>query len=130
MLGLKDKRGVMSISVVVLVVATLLLVVSALFIFNIRQKERLDELHAYIDLDEAYEKSILIDFYLSEIMDEIGENATSEEFNLELDKYQNSSGHYPIPELSQAEDMNFEIKFVGGNEFYNFVYSYEFDYEQ
>lgn len=126
---MKNKKAKMNLAIVLLVFATLALCAVSLIIFYLRDDDLSQRIHSPEILDQAYIKAEQIDFYLSQIINVVGEDATASEFNTELDKYKDEYGSYPLKELSQAKDKNFEFKIVGGNEIYSYVYIHKFEYK-
>ena len=118
----------MSISVVFLVLATLLLVTVSLFVFNFRHIDLNKKISAPDALNDVYMKVDKLDFYLTQIIDVVGEGATVAKFDAELAKYKDEYGTYTLKELAQAEGMKFKFEILEGNEVYGVVYNYEFKY--
>ena len=134
MLNFKRQKRGMSISIVLLTILTLVLVVTALLMFNLRSKRLEEKLYVSRGLDRVYARAAIFDFYLNEILDKIGEDASIEEFNTELEKYKDDDGDYFIKELEQVEDKNFEILFeervfIKKEKFLDISYNHKFEYK-
>jgi len=135
---LNNKRGGVSISIVLLVIFTLVLVISSLTYFTTRSSGITKNLGNSFILERVNINVEEINFNIQNIVDRSFENSNSKEefidnFKLELEKYV-IDGKFIIPELSQLEsqlnsdsvvfsdkgvEVSFEIKVQDkvGNEF-------------
>jgi hypothetical protein len=102
-----NKKGGVPISVVLLVVATLILVITALFIFNTRVNNIDKEIKSSVFLEDIYSTEIELDFVVEQVFDYCVESFVSEEefgncFRERLGLFK-LSGEYVIKELGQLE---------------------------
>jgi len=117
---IKNKKS-MSISIVILVIATLVLTIVSLFAFNIRG----DNISARIslaNLDNVYVVEDLVNFYVYEMIENSIEEGMSEEkfienLKTEFNKYKQGDD-FVLEELRQIEFQinkeNIEIKEING----------------
>ncbi|MDP1728714.1 MAG: hypothetical protein Q8L27_00740 [archaeon] len=113
----QNKKAMMSIAIVILVVSTLVLVISALFIFNAKQATIDNEIAISSSLDDVYIKSEILNFYLDDICSKVQSTVgASLEFMTELEKYKTSEGVYIYSELEQVakqvneENVNYNVQ--------------------
>lgn len=101
------------ISVLLLVLMTLILVVSALFIFNLNSKKVEAKIIEYNSLNDIYSREKEINFYINDIMERIGSRIDKninikdefiKNFKKELERYKNENVFY-IKELEQLESQ-------------------------
>ena len=102
-----NKKGGVPISVVLLVVATLILVITALFIFNTRVSNIDKEIKSSVFLEDIYSTEIELDFVVEQVFDFCIVSFVSEEefkscFIERLGLFK-LSGEYVIKELGQVE---------------------------
>ncbi len=103
-----NKKGGMSIAIVLLTLFTLILCTYALYMFN-TSKRALDEpLVVSSYAENLYVKEVIINFYIQRIADKIGISASKgefiENFRKELSKYK-FGGNYAVSELGQTESQ-------------------------
>lgn len=106
---IKNRRG-MSISIVLLVLATLVLTSFALFTFYLREKSIQEEIYTTRFLEEVYVKEEKINFYVQNIFDNSVRDFNRDEdvsklinnFKQELGKYK-INNKFVIAELEQVE---------------------------
>jgi len=117
---IKNKKGVMSIAVLLLVLATLVLVIYSLFVFSIRSNSVQEYITSGVALEELYSRAVMLNFFLDDICYNVGSggNAISE-FRAGLNQYKDSNGAYitSIPyDLSQIESQldGSHISYNGG----------------
>lgn len=96
----------MSPAIVILAVSTLVLVISALFIFNSKQAIIENEISIGSSLDEIYIQSEILNFYLDDICSKVKSTANPQgDFASELKKYKNNEGKYIFQDLEQIEEQ-------------------------
>lgn len=134
---LKNKRG-MSISIVLLVIATLVLSSFALVSFHTRQKSLQANLYSPAFLQDVYAQEAKINFYAGEVLEKIDVKGLSiddfkNKFNIELGKYKEESWEFIIKDASIEKGkatITLEVKIKGdakdkdGKELYSVVYIY------
>ncbi len=104
---MRNKKA-MSIAVVFLVLATLVLTVFSLFVFNTRANN-LSKPIELTSLEGVYSREDSVNFYINEIMEKSVESGISQDsfiinFLAELRKYK-INGVYVVSELSQIEEQ-------------------------
>ncbi len=104
---IKNKKA-MSLAVVFLVLATLVLTVFSLFVFNMRADNLSKPIELAI-LEGVYAKEDSVNFYINEIIEKSVESGISQDsfiinFLAELNKHK-INGEYVVPELSQIEEQ-------------------------
>lgn len=103
-----NKKATMSISIVLLVLATLILSIFALFTFNLRDNEAREIVSYASYLEGIYAREEIINFYIQGIIDDIEVKNKEEfisKFKQELGKYKDKQGDYLLSELSQVEEQ-------------------------
>ena len=108
---MKNKKS-MSISIVLLVIASLVLSGVALFTFYAQKDKLQAKIYTINFLDETYAKEEIINFYLQNIFDNAINGLSTgwtqeqliENFSEELNKYK-INGEFIMPELSQLESQ-------------------------
>ena len=108
---MRNKKA--DISVLLLVLMTLILVISALFIFNLNSKKTTAKIIEYNSLNDIYSREKEINFYINDIMERVGsridknKNIKAEfikNFKKELERYKNEDVFY-IKELEQLDSQ-------------------------
>lgn len=122
-LDIKNSKKGMELSIPLLVFFTLLLVASALLIFNWNSKKIEGKIGDYASLDEIYAKENEINFYIRDLMEnsaskiEKGKNPRTEfinNFQKELLRYK-KEGVFYVKELEQLENQLDADKIVVDN---------------
>ncbi len=111
-----NKKAGVSISIVLLVLATLILVISSLFYFHIRADDLTGDISSAVFLEEIYSKEVKLNFYLENVFDKCSENFVSEEefVNCFIEKIELYGGSDIVVEgLEQIEGQLDEIVFDG-----------------
>ncbi len=146
MITLKNKKALMPMSILFLVIATLLLVTISIFAFDSKQNKIDDAIGSGKDITNVYTKAEALDFTLKNIIAKIQNSENPiDSFKAELEKYRDSKGNYLILELQQvasqldgehivsAKNIYFDITFreVTGEKglLYTIVYSHKFEYK-
>jgi len=149
-----NKKGTASIAIVILVIATMILFVFALYTFNIRSKSAKDLVLYSDNIMDVYGTNELISFSVYEIMGQIdkptGKDDFIAKFNAILDKYaplpynlvsvKNQLKPENVEISSDGKKLTFKIELVtstrinsGNSEAfsvsYNFVKEYVMDYD-
>lgn len=109
---MKNKKGGMEISIVLLVLATLILSTFALYTFYTKQKSMQEKIYITKFLEDIYSKEEQINFYIDNILEksakdfnkEDSEEKLIENFTRELSKYK-INNNYIVPELAQIEEQ-------------------------
>jgi hypothetical protein len=99
---LARKQG-MSISIVLFVIMVIILFVTAITLFYLRNKTFNGDVQSSKSSDDVMYKKVLLDFYLTQISNQTDKNQPIASFELGLQKYQLKSGNYVIPELAEIE---------------------------
>jgi len=107
-----NKKAGVSIAVVFLVLATLILVVSALFYFNIKKQDYTRKIYSGTYLEEIYSEEEWIISYIREIVAEVSEQADSGENFVELFNKRLSERPY---EKQGVEIKLGDVRFEDGN---------------
>ena len=113
----KSKKG-MSLSIVLLVFATVILMGSSLVIFKIRANQMSVE-NSFIDIQDVYVEYELMDFYINEIMEDVtrdfyyenGKTVFISKFKNELGKYKAGNKNL-ILEIEGIENQLSEDRIV------------------
>jgi len=112
---MKNKRAVSSIAVVLLVFATLVLTIFALFTFYTKQSSFQEKIYVTGFVEGIYAKEEQINFYVDNIMEKAVEaSAASKDaesfeedfknnFTTKLNKYKAQDGSFVVKELEQVE---------------------------
>lgn len=103
MLIKKKNKKAMSISIVLLVLATLVLTSFSLLTFYLRKDKIQEEIHTTRFLEDIYAKEEQINFYINEIMEKAVQ-ATKESENFEED--------FPINFLNELDKYKINNKFI------------------
>jgi hypothetical protein len=114
----KSKKGVMMLGIVLLTVATLVLVIAALFVFNFRMSKINKQISSGSQAEDAYSRAEILDFYLKDISSKIDSKADpAGNFRRELENYKDKNGAYAYLDLNQIESQADEkhINIGGGN---------------
>ena len=108
---MRNKKA--DISVLLLVLMTLILVISALFIFNLNSKKTTAKIIEYNSLNDIYSREKEINFYINDIMERVGSRIDKNKnikdefiknFKKELERYKNEDVFY-IKELEQLDSQ-------------------------
>jgi len=103
---MRNKNGTMQIAVLITVILTFVLIITALFIFSSRQIEISAKLMPNMAIDKVYSRAEILNFQLNQICREIqSEENPVEDFKKILLKYKNKNGVYAPVELKQIEDQ-------------------------
>lgn len=128
----------MSISIVLLVIATLVLSSFALISFHSRQKSLQANLYSPAFLQDVYAQEAKINFYVGEVLEKIDVKGSSvddfkSKFGNELGKYKEESWAFVVRDAGIERDkatITLEVKITGdnkdkeGKELYSAVYTY------
>ncbi len=119
---LKNKKA--DVAITLLVLMTLVLSISALFIFNINSRSVGAEITNAKYLDSVYLRENEINFYVNEMIEnsvELGTNKTKfiENFKKQLELYKKADGNYTIEELGQVEEQIDKIKIENNKVFFD-----------
>jgi hypothetical protein len=103
-----NKKGGAEISVVILVLMTLLLVISSLFYFSIKENQASENLYSSTFLGPIYSKEVLINFYVQNLVDKSAVGVLTREqfinnFKENLANYKDSKGEFFLSEFNQIE---------------------------
>jgi len=113
---MKNKKAGMSISIVLLVLATLVLSGYALFTFYTREKSVQEKVYVPRIIEDVYSKEEQINFYLDQIVEnaalktvvfegESAERIFADSLKKELEESKDKNGNFPIIELNQIEEQ-------------------------
>lgn len=108
-----NKKGTMTVSIVLLVVFTLLLVSSALYMFITKNNSSYAKIYTPSALEDIYSKETQLNFYLMHFTENSAKGINEDDsnnikeiflanFQKELDKYK-TEGKFLIPEFSFVE---------------------------
>ena len=114
---MRNRKGAMQISIVLLVIATLILVITSIYFFNIREKNLTKSIVSGSDSEKVYVKQEIVDFYLRRITSRTNTNGNVVmNFQNELYRYKDRNGNYPIIYLKQVESQldSIHIRLEGG----------------
>ncbi len=105
---LYSKKAGVPIVIVMLVLLTIALIMTALVSFSLRNNQVSKNIYGHTFLDDVYAKEKLINFYIQEITDKSVEGIDSEEhfisnFKTNLASYKDNNGLYVLNELAQVE---------------------------
>lgn len=153
----KMNKKAMSIPIVLLVILTLILIVTSLFYFNIKQKDVKETMMIPDEIDKVYIKQVQLNYYLDDIFDRStkdfelgdGKQAFIENYTKELSRYK-VNGNWIMDELGQVESqivennvelnetaiilkLSLEIlgeKEIDGKEVINIKYNYDRKFEK
>mgnify|MGYP001595905303 FL=1 len=114
-----NKKAV-SISILLLVVSSLILSITSLSYFSIKNRDIKKTIGVSSEIDKLYLKESLLNFYLRDVFEkavmessissdiETSKNVFIDNFRKELEKYKDKNGLYPMTELKQAESIGEE----------------------
>ena len=110
LLNKKSKKGTSSIAIVLLVILTLILTITALFYFNVKEKEFNKQINSARLLKDLSSQEELINFYIQDIVERAAKEVSSEKefvdkLNKEISNYKFSDGSFAILEFSQLEEQ-------------------------
>lgn len=151
-----NKKAV-SISILLLVISSLILSITSLSYFSIKNRDIKKTIGVSNEIDKLYLKESLLSFYLDDVFEKTvkdfnyvnGKQVFIDNFKKELEKYKDKNGLYPMTELKQAESISeenlellndklvlrlkLELKEVYVKEYDEsgiFIYSYEKEFEK
>jgi len=153
---IKNKHASMTLATTFLVLATLVLVIFAIVVFNSKQNSSLEELGSVGALENVYVRSETLNFYLKETADQVTSKTDAiKDFSNRLVQYKDSEGKYVSSDLLQIEyqladgkkhiwvegdilKIHFDITFleiiyppdISKGKSYEFKYAYPFSYER
>ena len=113
---LKSKKQGMSLSIVLFVIVTIILFITTITLFYLRDKNFNKDTQVSQGSDEVMYKKVLLDFYLTQIsesVDKMDNKNVVLNFKTELEKYKLKSGEYVLGELTdialQVDDKHITI---------------------
>lgn len=108
---LKNKKGAMALATTILVIATLIITIYALFTFYTVKLDKSKNMGLYSNIEDLYIKEIQLNFLIEKIVENaaLGERdkkAFLNKLKLELNKYKSPAGNFlNIPDLQQVESQ-------------------------